>query len=148
MLSPEVRRSLVHRLARSRSQGDGSVRIWDATTGEPVHQLSGHTGGVRSVAYSPDGTHIATGSSGGSVRIWDPHTGTPVTATVFVLPGGEVAVFDAATHALTGATSGAWRWLGWTVVKDGSMTRLPAETFGELPPLLPAGASQPGAPSV
>jgi WD40 repeat protein len=37
-------------------------------------RLSGHTGGVRSVAFSPDGATIAAGSNDRSVRIWDAET--------------------------------------------------------------------------
>merc|ERR1712070_1145867 len=33
---------------------------------------TGHSGWIMSVAYTPDGTHIATGSGGKTVRIFDP----------------------------------------------------------------------------
>jgi WD40 repeat protein len=34
---------------------DKSVRLWDATTGNPVAALQGYTGIVRSAAFSVDG---------------------------------------------------------------------------------------------
>lgn len=37
--------------------------------------LSGHTGTIRSAAYSPDGTRIITGSDDKTARIWDARTG-------------------------------------------------------------------------
>ncbi|THU94499.1 hypothetical protein K435DRAFT_860458 [Dendrothele bispora CBS 962.96] len=40
--------------------------------------LQGHTQGVTSVAYSPDGRHIVSGSRDNTVRIWDSQTGQPV----------------------------------------------------------------------
>ncbi|KAG2343516.1 hypothetical protein BDR05DRAFT_963087 [Suillus weaverae] len=40
--------------------------------------LRGHTGEVRSVSFSPDGTRIVTGSLYSTVRLWDAATGQPV----------------------------------------------------------------------
>ena len=54
---------------------DGTVRIWDARTGDQQRQLAGHTGPVLSVAYAPDGATLATGGHEGIVRIWDARTG-------------------------------------------------------------------------
>jgi WD40 repeat protein len=60
---------------------DGTVRLWDPATGNPVGQpLTGHTGPVNSVAFST-GTGqelLASGGQDGTVRLWDPATGTPV----------------------------------------------------------------------
>ncbi|QRV72059.1 hypothetical protein RhiJN_00073 [Ceratobasidium sp. AG-Ba] len=41
-------------------------------------RLAGHTFWVRSVAYSPDGAYIASGSNENTIRMWDAHTGQQV----------------------------------------------------------------------
>ncbi|KAF9060135.1 WD40-repeat-containing domain protein [Rhodocollybia butyracea] len=37
--------------------------------------IEGHSGNVWSVAFSPDGNHIASGSADRTLRVWDAHTG-------------------------------------------------------------------------
>ena len=52
------------------------AKIWDATTGQELLTFSRKKGvGVRSVAYSPDGQRIVTGSEYGAVAVWDATTG-------------------------------------------------------------------------
>jgi WD40 repeat protein len=40
--------------------------------------VRGHSGWVLSVAYSPDGKHIVTGSNDNTVKVWDSQTGKEV----------------------------------------------------------------------
>ena len=47
------------------------MRLWDAVTGIPVGEpLTGHTSFVSSVAFSPDGTRIVSGSDDNTLRLW------------------------------------------------------------------------------
>ena len=57
------------------SHNDSTVRLWDAVTGREKAILTGHTGAVNSVAYSRDGSTLATGSDDNTVRLWDAVTG-------------------------------------------------------------------------
>ena len=46
--------------------------VWDLATSRPIGApLTGHTGPVTSVAFSPDSTTLATGSADHTVRLWD-----------------------------------------------------------------------------
>ena len=49
---------------------DGTVRVWDAATGEKLASLSGHGAAVRSVALSRDGATLASGSEDNRVFVW------------------------------------------------------------------------------
>ena len=53
---------------------DNTVRLWDVATGSLINTLE-HTSGVLSVAYSSDGTTLASGSQDNRVRLWDVATG-------------------------------------------------------------------------
>src|SRR6266568_3791559 len=62
--------------------GDGLVLVWDAFTGGHTYTYCGHadyypghyTSGaaVNSLAWSPDGKHIASASSDSTVQVWQP----------------------------------------------------------------------------
>src|SRR5262249_28918899 len=45
--------------------------LWDLTRGEEVARLQGHTSFVWSLAFSPDGATLASGSGDDTVRLWD-----------------------------------------------------------------------------
>ena len=49
--------------------------MWDATSGEELKSLAGHTDAVLSVAFSPDGSRIISGSYDNTVRVWDATSG-------------------------------------------------------------------------
>jgi WD40 repeat protein/transcriptional regulator with XRE-family HTH domain len=54
---------------------DGTVRVWDAVSGQQTLILASPTSTVISVAGSPDGQRVASGAYDGSLRIWDASAG-------------------------------------------------------------------------
>jgi WD40 repeat protein len=69
-----------------------TVHVWDAASGQRVSTLTGHSGGVLDLEFSPDGSRLATASYDGTVWMWDPRSGEPIE----VLRGHDGAVSSVA----------------------------------------------------
>ena len=51
------------------------IWIYDANTLDEVTLFTGHTGGVNSVVFSPDGEILVSGGDDNTIRVWNVHTG-------------------------------------------------------------------------
>jgi len=54
---------------------DGTVTIWDVTTGAPLGTIAAHPQAVSALSVSPDGKHVATAGEECVVAVWDLATG-------------------------------------------------------------------------
>lgn len=76
---------------------ESKVQIWDFTTRKIIHTYEGHIGDITSIAWSPDGQRIASGSRDKRVQVWDAANGewmfpyskhTSEVTSVFYSPDG------------------------------------------------------------
>ncbi len=52
-----------------------TVQVWEVATGRQIVKYSGHSDRICSVAWSPDGSYIASASYDTTVQIWEAATG-------------------------------------------------------------------------
>jgi WD40 repeat protein len=64
------------RLIVTSSSIDGVVAVWDLESGSLVRRLAEHQGWLSSLAVSPDGRRLVSGSHDHTVAIWDLESGT------------------------------------------------------------------------
>ena len=84
---------------------DNTIRIWDARTGDHLHTLEGHTGGVSCIAFFPGVPILASGSYDNTIRIWDARTGE----NIHILEGHTYSVTSLAFSPDGNAlASGSW----------------------------------------
>jgi WD40 repeat protein len=83
-------------LVASGSQ-DRTVKLWEARTGRLLATMAGHTGGVRSVAFAPDGTLLVSAGNDGSILIWSVHARRGL-ATLRALPDGDWITYTPEGH--------------------------------------------------
>jgi WD40 repeat protein len=57
------------------ASGDGTIKIWDASSGACLQTLEGHRGRVDSVVFSHDSTRLASASGNSTVKIWEASSG-------------------------------------------------------------------------
>jgi WD40 repeat protein len=124
--SPEQRSLSVNSIAISpdghwlaSGGGDGTVRIWDLTTGEELRGGACQHGGVICVAFAPDGRTIVSGDQGSNVYLWEVATaeairvfkghGDIVNCVAFAPDGRSVA---SGSKDLTVVTWDVTGWMG------------------------------------
>ena len=89
------------------------VWLYDVTTSRELALLTGHTGVVETVAFSPDGTTLASGSHDNTVKLWDVATQTNI-ATL----EGHIDVVTSVSYSSDGTTLASGSWYGTVKLWD------------------------------
>ncbi len=88
-----------------------------------LHILRGHTGNVYSVAFSPNGKMVASGSSDDTVRLWDVQTGKAIANMGRQLNVYAIGFSRDGKQVIAGGSSGGL-WI-WDVAKKKKIAPLP-----------------------
>lgn len=84
-------------------QDSGIIDIRDGETAERVISFEGHDGDVNDVAFSPDGSMLASTGDDGKLKVWDPSTGRLLASA-----SGDGPVFGPSFSADGSLVAAAW----------------------------------------
>ncbi|MDQ0763070.1 caspase, EACC1-associated type [Streptomyces canus] len=111
--SPDGKTLATARTTVAEESLDTPVRLWNTETGKLRLTLTGHTNGVGSMDFTPDGKVLVTASTDHTVRLWNPATGK---STRTLGGGADDYVYnmvlspDGTTIATWGGTASTQLW--------------------------------------
>ncbi len=104
--------------------GDGTARLWDSGSGQPLGEPMRHQGGVVGAVYSADGRRILTWSQDGTARLWDSGSGQPLGE-----PMRHQGRVDGAVYSVDGRRILTWSYDGTARLWDSGSGQPLTETM-------------------
>ena len=95
------------------------IQVWNATTGNHLFTLTGHTRWIKALAFSPDGKTLASGDEYRTIKLWNMDTAT--SHATFKAPDGFYALSFAPNGKLlaSGGHGGSIRLWNATAKQQG-----------------------------
>lgn len=87
---------------RKKASVRGETTVWDLATGKETRTIAGE--GYHCVAYSPEGSRLATDGPDGKITVWDAATGKPVFTVRGQYPNVQSLAFTPDGQRLIAAT--------------------------------------------
>ena len=109
------------------ASADRTLRLWDATSGDPIAVLLGHHAEVLGAAFAAQGSLLVSRSSDGESRVWD----MELAERNGILRGHESFVYDV-TFSPDGTRVASAAWDGTVRLWDATTGRQTAVLRHEL----------------
>lgn len=108
--TPEIKK-LLQQIERTETTCLRSLKAsLSPPTGNLISTLSGHLDSVNTVAVTPDGTKIISGSSDHTIKVWDLNTGTEILTLIgHTSPVNAVTITPDGTRVISGASDNTVR---------------------------------------
>jgi WD40 repeat protein len=106
--------------------------VWDAATGAPVWSTDDHTATALALAFTPDGSTLATADADGLIKLRDPRTGSVVRTLVGHKGGATSVAFSGDGSIVCGGGGDGGTYLWETSTGRPLRTIRPANSLREL----------------
>jgi WD40 repeat protein/serine/threonine protein kinase len=102
---------------------DGTLRLWDAVTGELLQSLPAQSDWVHFPAFSPDGQKLAAANQGGGISVWDVESGREIMKLINDGPALTAVTFNADGSRLAAGGLGGFAHI-WDVTTGQHLTTI------------------------
>lgn len=108
-------------------KAENSVKVWDLRSGAELANLIGHTGVIRTTAFSPNNKILASGSEDTTVKLWDIEKGREL-ATISTLDNKKWVIYTPEGRFDTNTDIEDDKILHWSIPGN-ALATLPLDVF-------------------